>query len=86
MSLEVFWMMIYLGIGCLVASVILWKNWFSFKEEASVIFITFDALGIVASWGMFLGLFVILAPFAWLIERWPMKNIDDWTKSQYDKS
>ena len=79
-------LLLYLGIGCLFASVILWKNWLGFKDDASLSFVTFDAIGIVVSWGMFLGLFIALAPFAWLSERWPMKNIDDWTKSQYDKS
>ena len=78
-------LLIYLGIGCLIASVILWKNWFNFKDDASVVFVASEAFGIAASWGMFLGLFIALAPFAWLSERWPMKNIDDWTKSQYDQ-
>ena len=77
-------LLVYFGIGCLVASTIMWKNWLGLKEDASIAYVLFDTIGIVTSWGIFLVLFVVLTPFVWLIERWPMKNIDDWTKSQYD--
>ena len=77
--------LIYLGVGCLISSVAMWQNWLSLRDDAHIAIIVIDALTLAVSWGLWAGLFIVLAPFAWLIDRWPMKNIDDWTNAQYDR-
>jgi hypothetical protein len=88
-SSNAFWLL-YLSIGCLIASVILWKNWIDLKENANVVVVTFDALYITVCWGVYAGLLISLFVGVSLIDfleaRWPFKNISGWWQSQYDKS
>ncbi len=76
--------LVYFGIGCLIASVSLWRNELGYRDDASVVAMFLDAILVAVSWGMILVWFAFMVPFIWLSERWPLKNIDEWNRSQYD--
>ena len=84
MLMERIAMSIYLGIGCIFAAVVLWKNYLNLKDDASPVIIVADALLISVFWGLAATLWIFAYPAEKVNDsRWGQRW-DKWIKEQYN--